>query len=143
MAKHLFISISKVTFVVLALLILKLVIGEKTGIPTKGMRGLEGVQELDWLVVGTSHIDTGYHTRWLTQQSQQRIYTLWYAGMNPMELELILDEILAKVKVKNLVIDVIPAGYSSPPNIWEVGSFLGHPPGTERKTLFTLSRALS
>jgi hypothetical protein len=123
MAKHLFTSIFKVTSIVVGLLAFKLILSEKTGVQTKGLRGLEGVQQLDWLVIGTSHVDTGYDTRWLTRQSGQRIYTLWYAGLNPMELELILDYTLSRVRVKNLVIDITSGGYSSPPNIWEVDLF--------------------
>jgi hypothetical protein len=124
-----FILISKIGAISIFLLALKIGVSHQQANPDSGLRGLERVEKIDWLVVGASHVTTGFDFDRLKAETGQSFYPLWSPGINPAEFEILLHEAMERHghKICRVVVDLNSSLFSTLPQIREEKFFYDLP----------------
>lgn len=108
MDNRLSISIFKALIIVGVFTTLKFFFYDKLNNPNTGLDGLSKVEKIDWLLIGASHIEAGYDIEMLSKATGQSFYKIWAPGIDPMEIAVVLEEILRihGSKICNVMVDV-------------------------------------
>lgn len=72
------------------------------------LQGLAKSEKIDWLLIGSSHIHSGYDVDILKAETGLNFYPLWTTALDPYELHVYLEEVLKRHghKICNIIIDI-------------------------------------
>lgn len=103
----------------------------------RGLSGLFHHLPVEVLVVGTSHVDSGWDAKEASGVLGKKVYTLWFPGLSFEEMELVVDRVLEAPpgQIKNLILDVFPSMLTVAPNAWGDEVYAQLPPSGKVRLL--------
>jgi hypothetical protein len=116
---------------------LKVGVSHSLANPDTGLAGLEKQEKVDWLLIGASHVQTGYDIERLKKETGLNFYALWYPGLNPAEIDVLYDEVRRRYgkKICRVMVDINSSLMSTQPEIRESDFFYEMPFGVKERLL--------